>query len=213
MPEKSDAGPVPYHAQWVSADLVESIVLGTTSARDDPRWRESGAESRDDYDFWSWRSCGMACLNMALDHWLGVTLPTVVLAKRCMAAGGYVPKGEGLVGLIYQPFTEWVWEEFRLPAEVHTELSVESLRHAVVQGHLVMASVHPDIRRPARRAPGRGGHLVLVVGADDTHLYLNNPSGFAGESQSYAPVAFDDFTRFFAGRGILLSPPEGSASS
>jgi len=79
----------------VSTDLVEGIITGAISAKEDPRWQESGAGSLDEYEFWSWRCCGMACLNMVLDHWMGFTQPTVTLAKECMTAGGYIPKGDG----------------------------------------------------------------------------------------------------------------------
>ncbi|WP_329298000.1 C39 family peptidase [Streptomyces sp. NBC_00659] len=194
----------------MSKELVHAIITGTLSAREDPRWQESGAESLDEYDFWSWRCCGMACLNMALDHWMGLTQPTVTLAKECMASGGYIHKDGRLIGLIYRPFANWVEERYALPAAVHTELTVGQIQHAVAEGKLVMASVHPDIRWPDRSAPGQGGHLVLVAKADDNHLYLNNPSGIAGVSQEYAPVTTHDFTRFFAGRGVILSPPRGS---
>lgn len=59
--------PVPYYAQWESAALVPDIIGGTLSAADDPLWQRSGAASREEYAFWSWRLCGMACLRMALE--------------------------------------------------------------------------------------------------------------------------------------------------
>ncbi|MFI1170118.1 C39 family peptidase [Streptomyces melanogenes] len=202
---------VPYYAQWESRDLVGAIIAGTASARDDARWERSGARSLEEYEYWSWRCCGMACLNMALDYWCGFTRPTVELAKECQAAGGYVARDGQLIGLIYEPFCAYVKDRFGLVADTHTGLSTGDIHAAIASGCLVMASVHPDIRWPAGAAPGRGGHLVLVVGAHDQALYLNNPSGIAA-SQEYARVETADFERFFAGRGVVLHPPVGGGA-
>ena len=68
----------------------------------------------------------------------------------------------------------------------------------------VTAVFRPAIRRPAEPAPGKGGHLVLVFGAEDGALRLHNPSGHDAASQCDARVALTDFARFFAGRGIWL---------
>lgn len=73
--------PVPYYAQWESPDLVPDIIAGTLSAADDPLWQKSGAASPEEYAFWSWRLCGMACLRMALDHWRGSAPPAVTLPR------------------------------------------------------------------------------------------------------------------------------------
>ncbi|MFC7619687.1 hypothetical protein [Microlunatus sp. GCM10028923] len=55
---------VPYYAQYESAELIPALIAGTSSAADDPRWRDSGAESREEYAFWAPRTCGVACLRM-----------------------------------------------------------------------------------------------------------------------------------------------------
>ncbi|MGW7514212.1 C39 family peptidase [Streptomyces sp. NPDC054796] len=204
---------VPFYAQWESHHLVGAIIGGTASARDDTKWKQSGAQSIDEYEYWSWRCCGMACLNMALDYWLGFTRPTVVLAKECLAAGGYIMRDDQLIGLIYDPFCLYVKDRFGIVAETHAALSLRDIRDATVSGCLVMASVHPDIRRPTRAAPDRGGHLVLVVDTDEEALYINNPSGTDPSSQEYARVAAADFERFFAGRGVVLYPPAEGGSA
>ena len=50
---------------------------------------------------------------------------------------------------------------------------------------MAIASVTPEIRRPDDEPTRRGGHLVLVFGADDRGLTFHNPSGLA------APDSFD----------------------
>jgi hypothetical protein len=71
-----------------------------------------------------------------------------------------------------------------------------------------MVSVHKSIRTPEVDPPSKGGHLVLVVGADAEGVELNNPSGFPGRSQHEAPVPWTTLERFYAGRGVVLGNQE-----
>ncbi|MFI6845617.1 C39 family peptidase [Kitasatospora sp. NBC_00085] len=214
--EQNSGGPavvhdVPYYAQWESAGLVRDIVAGAVSAADDPRWGESGAATPEEYEYWSWRLCGVACLRMALDHWWGVAPAAVPLAGECLAAGAYERDGERLRGLIHTPFAAYVRERWGLAAQAR-ELTPAQVAAEVAGGRLVMVSVHPAIRDPDGPDPQRrGGHLVLAVGTTGTTLVIHNPSGFAGDSQAYAHVPWRQFERFYAGRGIVLGPP-GSAA-
>lgn len=50
---------IPYFSQWESPELVGAIICGDIAAEDDPRWAESGAATRAEYAFWSWRVCGI----------------------------------------------------------------------------------------------------------------------------------------------------------
>lgn len=45
-----------------------------------------------------------------------------------------------------------------------------------------------------------------MVGYDKAkqEFYLHNPSGISQETQEYAAVKFNDFKRFFSGRGIVV---------
>jgi hypothetical protein len=196
---------IPYFSQWESVELVGSIIRGEMSAGDDPRWRESGAESPEEYAFWSWRVCGMACLRSILAV-RGIRATTVGLAKEVLAAGGYVRRDGGLDGLIYAPFVEYLRTRWELEATVRPQLDIDELGALVDRGECVMASVNPRIRRPSDRPERKGGHLVLVHGVAGDSFVLHNPSGDAEESQAYARVSFDDFGFFFAERGISFDP-------
>ncbi|WP_045692900.1 C39 family peptidase [Streptomyces rubellomurinus] len=206
---------VPYHSQWESAELVRAIIDGRLDAAEDPRWGQSGADTPEEYAWWSWRLCGVACLRMALDHWWGVAPPALALADECVKAGAYVRDGESLRGLVHTPFAAYVRERWGLAAQAR-EASPEEVAAEVAGGRLVMLSVHPSIREPAGPEPvRRGGHLVLAVGVTDTSLVIHNPSGFPGESQEFAHVPWRSFGQFYAGRAIILGPPggEGRAAS
>ncbi|MCA2211414.1 hypothetical protein [Jidongwangia harbinensis] len=200
---------VPYFSQWESADLVPALLAGTVSAAADPRWPASGAESAEEYDFWSWRACGVACLRMVLSHRGTSPPPSLVLVRECVAAGAYVQRDAQRVdGLLYEPFVRYVRRRWALPAEVAAPLPLADLTRRVRTGALVMASVHPSIRSLAPEPPARGGHLVLVMDVTPAgDLVLHNPSGLPDRSQRFAVVGPDDFGRFYAERGVVLPPP------
>lgn len=209
--------------QWESPDLVRAILDGDVAARDDPRWANSGAADIDQYEFWSWRCCGMACLRSVLLARSGSAPGTVTLALETLAAGGYRlrygPSGpdeagvpEGVDGLIYAPFVTYLARRWQITATVEADLSIEALVGHVGRGAWVMASVHPGIRRPELTPPSRGGHLVLVhamaaqVGGGPVQVVLHNPSGDTAATQADVHVTATDFDRFFAGRGVVFHP-------
>ncbi|WP_371483023.1 C39 family peptidase [Kitasatospora sp. NBC_00315] len=198
---------VPYYSQWESPGLVREIIGGQLSAADDPLWGQSGATTPEEYEYWSWRLCGVACLRMALDYWWGLAPPPITLAGECLDAGAYVRKGELLEGLIHAPFAAYVSGRWGLAARSRPELPAAEIPGHLAAGELVMLSVHPAVRMlGAAEPPRRGGHLVLAVGDAAGDLVIHNPSGFAGESQEFARVPWPDLSRFYAGRGIVLGP-------
>lgn len=198
--------PVPYYSQWESAGLVDQILAGALQARDDPQWAGSGAADPMEYEFWSWRTCGIACLRMILAH-RGQAVPAAVpLAEECTRAGGYVRHADRVDGLIYAPFTEWIASDFGIRASVHSELPTGLISDLVTDGGLAIISVHPWIRWPERTPPARGGHLVLVTGTEPGRLLTHNPSGLPGRNQRHAPVDLPVMDRFYAGRGIIIHP-------
>ncbi len=196
---------VPYYCQWESPELVGHFVDGRLEAAGDPRWAQSGARTAAEYGFWSRRVCGLACLRMILGARGAAVPPTMTLVERALAWRAYVPEGERVIGLIYQPFADWVRAEFDIGAAVRTDLTVADIGAAATPATPVIASVHSWIRWPDRTPPATGGHLVLVTGATDGLLRLHNPSGLPAVSQRDVVLTAADFTRFYAGRGLLVT--------
>jgi hypothetical protein len=204
----SPVGPPPYFAQWESPTLVAAILAGNLRARDDPGWARSGAVSPEDYEYWSWRTCGVACLRMILAWW-GVEPPgAVALAKDLLRVGGYVYRPDGGVdGLIYRPVVDYLGARWSIPARVAAPLGLDALHRSVDAGDVVIASVSPAIRRPGSPPPARGGHLVLVVARTEAALVIHNPSGDTTSTQSAAEVPVEHFEACFAGRGMVVAAP------
>ena len=195
----------PYLGQWESPGLIGAIITGASRAEDDPAWAASGAASPAEYALWAEHLCGVACLRMALAA-RGITPPRARdLARALTRYGAYVEEPDGFIrGLIYAPAITWLAETHAMPAEIILDRAAEDIPPLLVDGGLFIASVHPGIRRPTESAPGKGGHLVLVFGAEGEALRLHNPSGHEAASQADARVPIADIARFFAGRGIWL---------
>ena len=135
-----------------------------------------GAQTAAEYQYWSAKTCGLACLKMILAG-RGLPVPvTMDLVREAVRWRAYVPDGDRVAGLIYQPFAAWVAEDYRIAAEVAPALSLDRLAGLASPQTPVIASVHKWVRWPDRTPPSRGGHLVLVTGAADGLLRLHNPS-------------------------------------
>lgn len=194
-----------YFAQWQSPELVGPIIRKEISAQQDPQWASFGATTPQEYEFWSWRACGMACLKSILAEWHQLQPTMMILCEEVLSAGGYRfrPDG-GLDGLTYQPFVEYLKRRWGIAASVLAPLSLPELRRHVAGGDVVLASVSPQIRRPNIAPQRRGGHLVLVHDLDPDGVIFNNPSGDLPSNQQNAYASDGDFGRFFAGRGVLV---------
>lgn len=195
----------PCRAQWESADLVAAFLAGRDAATD-PLWPASGAGSAAEYARWAEHLCGCACLQMALGA-RGREIPPIHAVRRAVQdLGGYAEAPDGTIrGLIYAGAVAWLATQ-GIDAETRLDLAAADLPALLRDGALLIASVHPGIRRPAVPPPSRGGHLVLVFGVDASGaLRLHNPSGDTAATREDVRLRPAAFAPFFAGRGILLA--------
>ncbi len=196
---------MPYFSQWESRELVEKIRMKQMEAKDDPRWRESGAKNTKEYTSWSWSGCGMACLKMILAHTRQKVVPLVVLGKQCLEYGGYRMPLEESPGLFYKPFVNFISQEYGLSGKAMSALTLTEIKQNISDGGYAIVSVTSEIRFPLKEPSKRGGHLVLVFGYDDEKqvIHLNNPSGFK-DSQQDVTLSYRQFMKFFDHKGILI---------
>ncbi|QLK61653.1 hypothetical protein GE278_13110 [Enterobacteriaceae bacterium Kacie_13] len=195
---------VPYFSQWEDPASATGIIAGDITLSDIAQWPESGASSQEEFIEWANHVCGMCCLKMVLAATSGKVVPILNLTFRSLPYGAYVREGENIKGLIYAPFVEYVREELGLSAQVRVNMAAEEIAGELKQHRFFIASVHPSIRTPDFLPPHRGGHLVLVTQADAKSVTFHNPSGHDISSQRNVTLSLDEFSRFFAGRGISL---------
>lgn len=205
--EVESMGEVPYFGQFESRALIGDFITGKRNPADDPLWELSGATDQAEYAQWCDHICGMACLKMALAHLQDRIIPTLDLTKQCREYGGYVVHEDGTIkGLIYRPFVSFVSERFSLQAELKEHTPIDEIYDLLDQGYVYFASVHPSIRKPDAVPPKQGGHLVYVFGKNEPtrELLFHNPSGDTPQTQENVRMSLADFSRFYAGRGILI---------
>ncbi|MGK9283145.1 hypothetical protein [Sinorhizobium meliloti] len=197
---------VSYFSQWETPDMTLPILSeGASALHRDPLWRNSGAETIEEYARWAVNVCGMACLKMILAA-RGETHLILSLARACTAYGGYVVNetDTSIKGLIYAPFVNFVRERFSLSADVRTGVPTVGIP-AILAGHrFFIASVNSAIRWPEHEPPSKGGHLVLVTAASQEGIRFHNPSGHDRASQADVVLPLATFDRSFANRGIAV---------
>ncbi|MFJ9574516.1 C39 family peptidase [Streptomyces bacillaris] len=192
--------------QYASPDLIAAFAYAGRAHDDDPRWAETGAPDLETYSRWSGHMCGVACLRMALLARTGNAPTMFELLDGARKYGAYTEDADTgeIRGLIYAPFVQYVLDVHPLDAEVHRTLSVAELLAQLDGGRLVMASVHKEIRRPENPSPGKGGHLVLLTGREDSTVHFRNPSGHTPQART-ASLPVTTFAEFFGGRGVSLT--------
>lgn len=197
----------PYFSQWETASMTLPVLAeGAPALLRDPLWRESGADTVEEYARWAVNICGMACLKMILAA-RGEIHRTVDLARGCTAFGGYVVNeaDRSIKGLIYAPFVSFAAETFGLKAETITALPATDIPGMLEKNTFFIASVNSLIRWPDRDPPSKGGHLVLVTAASADSIRFHNPSGHDENSQADVTLPIATFDRFFANRGIAIT--------
>lgn len=198
----------PYESQWGDPDCNQPLIENGTSPTAYFDFRTDGYPSESEYLFWSRHICGLACLRSVLRAWLPDSggIPMYELIRRAERRKALVREGPSVGGLFYQPFVEWIRDDFGIEGFVHPRLSPGEILDHLVDGRVVLASVSSEIRYPNRPNARTGGHLVLVHAFHQTRLTLHNPSG-VGETSENAQLDIRSFARFFANRGVTLRRP------
>jgi len=146
-----------------------------------------------------------------LAHRTKRVFPLLELVRDAVTFGVYRPElGDSGKRLLYRPFVQWLGERFQIRGSVVEHTGSAVLEERLRDGHMLMASVHPGIRHQDFEPPGRGGHLVLVLGVDamSGDWIFHNPSGFERDTQENVTMRRETFDRSFANRGILIAPQD-----
>ena len=199
---------IPFYSQWESPALVDKILSRKISAKDDPKWKNSGAKSKEEYEYWSWNLCGTACLKMIIAYENKKIPKLFTLARDITRFGGYLPKNKKIIdGLFYKPFIQYLNEVHKRNAMIRNPLSLNRIKLELSKGNFPIVSVSQTIRDEQAPTPSnKTGHLVIITGYDDStkNLFLNNPSGYYRKSQKNHRISYNDFLKFYSGRGIIV---------
>lgn len=200
---------LPYTAQIASLDLAEAVFSEQMDAFDDPNWRLSGAETREEYAHWVMRACGIVCVKMCAEGFGKTRRSVHEWIKRGLAHDAYLVLEENgnrvERGWIHAKMADLLREEglFSQAVPAGSQEIIAWLR----QGHLFIASVCYQL---GTRGPVtfKGGHLVVVNGADVHNgqletVYIHNPSGRFPDLRAYAAIPAERFLAAYTGRGVV----------
>jgi len=206
---------VPYYAQIASPDLAEAIFVKGMNPIDDPRWAETGATTPAEYAFWVERACGVACLKMVVEALNGPNRSLIEWARLVSSRGGYIihqnPDGTTHeIGWSHRSLAE-VAQESGLFSTWKPATSQELLED-LLKNRLVIASVSYEAGDDTLPITKKGGHLMVIYGADFTSdgpkaFYVNNPSGRRKNLQVGARLPIERFTQGFSERIITFEKP------
>jgi len=208
---------IPYVCQYASREMAERFVQNDEYLKEDPRWRESGAQALDEYVFWAPKLCGMACFSMILHALRRPTSKLVELGKKAFAAGVYKKdpaNPKRLIGMLHAPFLKFV-KSYGLDGKLLWHIGANAVADEILKNNFVIASVSNQIRCRSAKPTDKTGHLVLMHGFKILNgmisgFYIHNPSGFYvvgnAKSQENNFVLTEDFLNCFSGRIIVLRP-------
>jgi hypothetical protein len=208
---------ISYLPQWQSRNLMRDFVSGKKLARKDPKWKDSGARTALEYEFWTHHVCGTVCLQMLLESY-GIKKKLFDLIKDLKKVAAYKAKkvkldqnyrtnNSHVAGLFYEQFCNYLESNYPFKAKIVSPMTLDRIFWELSKGNHVIASVHPSIRDYQSASTNqKGGHLVLVVGYDQVKkvVIIHNPSGFILKTQENHEIPYQEFLRFFAGRGIVV---------
>lgn len=205
--------PVPYYAQIANPELAEAIFIHGMDPVNDPHWALTGAESPAEYAYWVERACGVACLKMAVEAFDGPQYSLVEWAKRGLARGGYLIRQnedgtQNEIGWTHRALAEMA-VEVGLHA-IWKPAHLIDILNDLLENRLVIASVSYEAGDDRLPITKKGGHLMVVCGADYDEngphaFYVNNPSGRLPHLQAGARLPIERFAPAYAGRVIVIA--------
>ena len=211
------ANPIPqYISQFASRELISDILDKHIPVDSDPKWRDLGFDSIEEYSFWAQRLCGLVCIKMVMDS-LKPELSESIgsLTKKAVERGGYIIYDESRIfvdkGWFYAPLIELV-KEYGLSGAVCNPLNENELCINVIENSFSIVSVQPGvIRFDIEKCPSdkKGGHLVVITGfkwdkEQCLGFYIHNPSGRKVSTQENAFIPIERFREAFASKGLVI---------
>jgi len=206
---------VPYYSQIASPDLAEKIFVQGMNPIFDPRWPETGATTPEEYAFWVERACGVACLKMVVEALDGPKHSLIEWARMVSSRGGYITQqnADGTtreIGWSHRSLAEVAQESGLLSS--WKPATPQGLLEDLLKNRLVIASVSYEAGDDTLPITKKGGHLMVVLGADFNKtgpiaFYVNNPSGRRKNLQVEARLPIERFASAFSERIIIFEKP------
>lgn len=173
------------------------------------KWHELGFKDHEDAEYWMWSCCGVLCVQMAAEYFLGKEFQTSALIRQGQKLRAYTHKeGWSHAGLVK------LANDLGLDAAAGV-YSTPTLAEHITNGGLAIVSIKRGFER-AKTLRERilfwkkyGGHLALVIGVKESKgklegFYVHHTSARAEYDWVNRFVPLTDFTRGYTGRAIVI---------
>jgi UDP-N-acetylmuramoyl-tripeptide--D-alanyl-D-alanine ligase len=164
-------------------------------------WKQEGFRNREDAGFWRTRCCGISCAQMVGEALTGEKTQLGKLIHEAFKSGAHLKN----VGWIHLDLAKFISKRFGLMAKPHRFVSMSHIKHSIMNGHLVIASVGSTFMNSD--STERKGHLALIVGCEIKNghiigLYFNNRSSHEPYRMKRGYVPVKTFQNSFSGNII-----------
>jgi len=207
----------PYISQYVS---IQPADLSPESVIDDPQLIKAfGAKNAEEFNFWMWRDCGIACVKMILEsRHKALEKNMMELTEEGVSLGGYIVKDKA------GNFVDKGWfhgslvsllQKYEVKAIKKKWQSGATIAHDILRNKHVIASLYLPTRRTIAEdgsfAPKQDatytGHLVLITGVDISKkkllgFFIHDPRGLP-HYQSDTYITLEAFKKIFTHRTIV----------
>lgn len=199
---------VPYFAQFASVERINDYIHHSYTGTEDPLWQTSGSPTPEDYAHWAPRICALAVIKMAVHAHYGNSPSLWNLVQEGLAFDGYTlhdHNGNLVDSGWYFDAQVKLSAKYGLAVKGFSYLPAETICLQLMQGHLVAATVSPELGESEPRMNRYAGHSVIIHGfkweqGRLSMFYLHNPSGRYTELQANACVEATLFKKLYAFR-------------
>jgi len=200
-----------YFSQFEDPLLNKKIEQRGREPIPDSLWKQSGAQSREEFFLWSDQVCAMTCLKMIASNFPSLPQPfqTIDFAKKSLSYGVYKIFESGQIsGIFWEAFEQYL-KEYNISSKFKEYLTISQILDFLESGHIVLVSVSPFFHH-RERGNKKIGHIVLVhgysvQGGSLKAFHIKDPAGWRENNTQERPVSITEFLNFYSGRGFVIS--------
>lgn len=185
---------VPFVDQLAGADRA-LITAEYGEIRDMEASRRFGARFIQEFSYWGWKSCAIACVMMALEAEGLYEGNLFDLVTECLLINGYAFKnlrGRKNIGWKHESLCRLMTSK-GLNARMFRNKSAKEISVMLEKGSYIIASIRSKT----------GGHMVLLTGLSGNDFFFNDPFIYGGGGEN-KKINIDDFDKIFLGGGIEI---------
>lgn len=182
---------VPFVDQLAGADRALLAAYG--EIKDVEAAGRFGARFIQEFSYWGWKSCAIACVMMVLEA-EGLYEGNIFnLISECLLINGYAFKnlrGRKNIGWKHESLC-CLLKKRGLKTRTFRNRSAKELSAMLKDGSYVIASIRSKT----------GGHMILLTGLSGNDFFFNDPFVYGGGGEN-KKINLDDLEKIFLGGGI-----------